>query len=284
MDKERLIRKYKEIIEEKAERIVQDKDFEKLSNKKFTKDEREVFYEILKEFDNIGAFSIGEGNYKYILLRYYDEKSENINRKDAILEANQLYINGRYDEVIEKLKPLLYSGKPPYYIFQKIGLAHMKNGNLEEAIKYLRIADISTEEVDFSQLIEELKNQIQNIENENEPFITINMNDDYYGVRNFDQINDYVLLNNTDVESACKALDISKEQTDIVKLIYAKKYYMQSNVQKGDEFLKSIAKDKNKTDNVKYLYQTIVNNRKLYLNKPTPSKILSLTIKPATNR
>ena len=105
-----------------------------------------------------------------------------------------------------------------------------------------------------------------------------------YGIENFDEINEFICDSKLDVETACNKLNISREETDIIKLIYARKFYTQGNKEKGDLFLKVVEKTKNKSKLVQKILDEIRKNKKLYKAKSSDQKVLSLTIMPTPKK
>ena len=284
----------KELVDEirqRASDIQKTKGFEMFRNYMLTKSKRQQIYRVLEEFDHVDGLAIGDGNSKanskYLVFRYHDDELPEIDRKEVIKEANELYKNKEYEKAIEKLRPLLYEGKPPHYLFHKLGISYMKLNKLDEAIMFLTLANASSSEINLGHLIARLnKIKQNNLKNSGSIIVTtpafkeFDDNDRFYGIENFEQINDYIELYNVDVETACEAFNMSEEDTDVVKLIYAKLFYIQSNPDKGNQFLKSIERKKGKTQKVMSIYQNVINNKKLYLRRPVPAKLLSLQIKP----
>lgn len=90
---------------------------------------------------------------------------------------------------------------------------------------------------------------------------------DFYGIENFDTINSIVAETKLDVESVCKKLNMTSEQIDLVKLIYAREFYILGEYHRGDIFLNSVDKSKNKTKRVIKLCSEIRKNKSFYKNR-----------------
>ena len=103
----------------------------------------------------------------------------------------------------------------------------------------------------------------------------------HYGIENLDEITSYILECGLDVESACKELDMTDEQIDTIRLIYAREFYSQGNYEKGDQFLNSVEKSKNKTKFTSKLFEEVRRNKRFYINRPNEnSQKLVLTLQP----
>ena len=102
-----------------------------------------------------------------------------------------------------------------------------------------------------------------------------------YGIENLDEITSYILKSGLDVETACKELGMTDEQIDIIHLIYARKFYSQGDYEKGDQFLKTVEKSKNKTKFTLKLFEEVRSNKKFYINRVNKdSQKLVLTLQP----
>jgi hypothetical protein len=112
-----------------------------------------------------------------------------------------------------------------------------------------------------------------------------NMND-YFGFDNFREINDYIVESGLDLESACEKLEMTPEEINILRLVYAREYYIFSNFTTGDLFLSTVEKSKDKTPEIKRLIKEIRESRKFYqtrtLTAPRPT-VLVLKPKKCSN-
>ena len=72
----------------------------------------------------------------------------------------------------------------------------------------------------------------------------------------------------------------SDDEINIIKIIFAKKYYKQGDTSKGDEFLKAAKQSEKKSVFVLGLIKEVQANKKLYTyQKETSGQILSLNFK-----
>lgn len=199
------------------------------------------------------------------------------------------YREGNYDVCITEYLKLLQFGQPKAITYAKLGLAYMKKHDKDKAIDYLTVAtELNKQEdgkLDFTELISNLNGSISP-ENK-KPYFKMtteefgNDIENYYGIENVDEITSYILECGLDVESACKELGMTDEQIDTVRLIYAKKFYSQGDYEKGNQFLSSVEKSKNKTKFTSKLIEEIKRNKRFYINRTSEnSQKLVLTLQP----
>lgn len=73
----------------------------------------------------------------------------------------------------------------------------------------------------------------------------------------------------------------NSEETEIIKLIYAREYYRAGFIKKGDEFIKSVERSTVKTNFINKLLEEIRENKKSYNLKDQEKDIeLSLFLRP----
>lgn len=82
------------------------------------------------------------------------------------------------------------------------------------------------------------------------------------------------------LQDACTSLGYSDDEINIIRIIFAKKYYIQGNASKGDEFLKAAIQSEKKSMFVLGLIKDVQANKTLYTcQKETEGQILSLNFK-----
>lgn len=239
---------------------------------------------IANKYSDISSFIIGDDDKSQVVLRYNPYLDDPVSVQNLITKGNLAYKEGNYDYCIECYLQLLRFGTPSILVYVKLGSAYMRKYDKEKAIEYFSIAThLSKEEngeFDFTELIENLKCSIRKPKFEMQ--ISDFTNDDkYYGIENIDEITNYIMTSNLDVESACEKLGMNIEQIDIIRLIYAREYFSHGYNAKGEEFLKVVEKRKNKSLFVKKILDEIRKNKKIYSNRPSENSWqLKLTLKP----
>ena len=259
---------------------------------------------LVSNYEDIIAFVIGEGKNRQIVLRYKLGGSEKLDIKQLTELGHELYLKQKYNECNQLYLKLLREliDEPKSYVYFRLGLINMKLKNKQLAIDYFTVASfvakkelasnkLSSNEIDkiskmalgSLELLLKLKGEIPSYD---KPKVKMKEEDfnyydvsQFYGIDNFDEINTFIMSSGLDVESACIQLGMSSEQIDIVKLIYAREFYLGGLFQHGDIFLNSVEKSKNKTKYVIKLLNDIRKNRRFYQNREgREPKKLSLSI------
>lgn len=275
-EKEFIAKKYEELTEKKGIILLRPMDGARIDR----------IFEMIEDYPDMVAFVIGEGNQQQVVLRYKPVIDEYVDGKNLINLGNQAYKDGNYNECIENYLQLLQLfDEPRSVVYSKLGLAYMKKWQIPLAIDYLTIATALAKkekvDFDFSDLIAKLKGDIP--QEDAKPRFRMTQKDfdysdvnNYYGIENFNEINSYIVESGLDVESACEQLGFTPEETDIVKLIYAREFYTQGNYDKGDLFLKSVERSKNKTKETIRIFEEIRKNKRFYQNRQgeNPTKLV----------
>ena len=126
-------------------------------------------------------------------------------------------------------------------MYFKTGLCYLRLHQKRKAIDYITVANSvclkNYDKNDYSDLILSLRGEISR----NERKTVFNTNYDFFeekniDIDNFDEINNYICESGLDVNSACLQLGLSKDQIDIINLVYAKKFFELGNEEKGKLF------------------------------------------------
>jgi len=253
-----------------------------------TKERRKKIYDIANKFPNLDAFSIGEGNVKQIVLRYkYFDKNKNYN--ELLSLAKNAYYEKKYTECINYYLELMTFSYVKPFIYAKLGMAYLKNGNKLKAIDYFTVAtELSKNDpkpFDFKDLITTIECGMMP-KDEQKPNFEIkpsffNNSDHNFDIPNFDQINNLAIELNLDIESTCEKLGMSNEQICLVKILYAIRYYTQGNYKQGDMFIKAVEQTPNKSLKVIKALEEVKAKKKFYTYRAKEeSKVLKLNIKP----
>jgi len=278
----------KEFVEKQHKKLLNDKGIIILNT---MAEGREKF--IIDQADrylDMSVFTIMDHGKKRIVLKYNDLDYEDFDEKILISEALDDYRNGNYEDCLNKeIKILETSTDQKSANYSLIGLSYMKLFKIDEAIKYLTVANYLAKQEnsgkDFGDLLLRLRDEIDyddikpRVKMRQSDFINDNVN--FYGIKDFDKINEYICESGLDVETACQNLNMTEEDIDIVKLIYAREYYTLGNKEKGELFLKSFERSKEKTNKTIKIYNYIQKSKKFYKSRfeGTPRQ-LSLKLIP----
>lgn len=280
-EKRFIAKKYEELLEKKGIILLRPMDDDRI----------DLIFEIIEEYPDMVAFVIGEGNNQQVVLRYKPVIKEYVDVKSLSNLSSQTYKEQKYSECIKiNLQLLQFFDEPKAVTYYRIGLSYMMQRKTALAIDYLTIANALAKKEkldnDYTDLIARLKGEIP--KEDAKPFFRMTQSDfdyrdvnNYYGIENFSEINAYILETGLDVESACEQMGLTSEETDIVKLIYAREFYIQENNDKGDLFLKSVERSKNKTEKIREIFEEVRNNKRFYPNRQgDTSTELIFSLKP----
>lgn len=277
----------KEFIASKREELINGSGMVLL--RPMNKERRAEIHQIVKTYRDVASFSIGDGDDRRIVLRYKPYIPEKINISKIIKDGNDFYAKGQYESALNEYKKLLQFGNPPTMTYAKMGLIYLKIARKDKAIDFLTVATKLSKErketIDFSDFIYKLQGKIS--DEDIKPKVIMKEKDfkndlvDNYGISCFQEIDNYVSVSNLDVETACRNINLDEENINLVKLIYAKKFYSQRNFDKGDEFINSVEKSENKNQKVIDALVQIKSNKKFYsYREKQEEKFLSLSLKP----
>lgn len=267
VEKRLIAKKYEELVENKGIILLEPMDEDRIN----------IILNIVDEYNDMVAFVINNDDKKQVVLRYKSEINEYFDERSLINAGNDAYENHNYDDCINtflQLLQLVDETKSLNYV--KLGITYMKKHDHAKAIDYLTVATALArqehKDIDFSDLILRLKGGVE--QDTIKPRIKMNQQDfdysnidNFYGIDNFNEINSSIMDSGLDVESACQQMNIASEKIEIIKLIYAREYYIHGNYERGDLFLNSVIKSKNKTKEITKLLEEIRRNKKFYQNR-----------------
>lgn len=275
-------------IEKKHSELIKNKGI--IILKPTSKDRTDFILDEADKYIDMSVFPIVDDGEIRVVLKYNDIYYEDFNIKSLIDEAMDDYKNGRYDESLKKqLKILETTPGKKSTNYAMIGLSYYRLFKKDKAIDYLTIANHLAKQEnnpkDYGDFLLKIKGQIA--EEDSKVFVKMKQSDfrndnvKFYGIKNFDKLNDYICNSGLDVETACRKINMSDEAIDVVKLIYAREYYTLGNNKMGELFFRSYEKSEHKTKKTKSIYKYIQQSKKFYKIrfKGTPRQ-LSLKLIP----
>lgn len=251
------------------------------------KEKRDLIHEYVSGFDDIASFNIGQDDKRRVVLRYKPYVREYVNIMDTATDARRFYKKGQYNEAAECYELLLKIGKPRDITYGGYGLTLLKLHRKNEALDYLKIATIISKDnngkLDYTDLIEHIEYPLDK-ENK-KPKVVVK--EDEFEDKNkttLDEelLNDLIGLTSEGEISlidACKKLNLSDEDTNYIKLLYARDCYYLDKNNEGDLYFKQVEKSKAKDKRVKALYKEILVNKKYYHNRLNSDKDQLIFIK-----
>lgn len=245
--------------------------------------------EILKVFSKIRSikcFYIDEGLNRKLVIRYCPYNQEKISV--AKIKADAAYDNHQYHAAIKEYKKMLSLKDLYSNIYAKIGLCYYHLNDISKAIEYVSVAnDIIKKEnfkaYTFDSLLERLTNLSDDTEYKprfNDLEYDFDFEDDNFGLGDIQDITDFMVQTDLDVESACKILLIDNEKMNILRLVYAKNFYTIKEFELGDKFIKVVEQSDIKTEKVLKILKEVKLNKKVYGKKYNENLSYSLKLKP----
>ena len=283
-DKNYISKLHDKLLEEKGILMLRPMDDDRIQN----------IMKLLEEYPDISGLIIEERSKKQIVLRYKSNNYESQNIRQLMNLGNESYKKKEFTKSENYyLKLLKILKEPKSYNYYKLGLIYMMKRNQKKAIDYIKVAtylskiEQNGKEDEYASLLYRLMGEIEDkdekpvIKEKNAYFDFDDINNNY-SIDHFDEIHSLILESNKDVETACKDLGFSEEKINTIKLLYAREFYMQGNLEQGDLFLKSVEKRKDKSKEMNKIIEEIKRNRKFYQNRQNKDKKeLSLLLKPS---
>lgn len=213
----------------------------------------------LNYYPELSSYVLENGEYYDLFLRYRKlGTKENIG--GIIESAYKAYCEEKYQKCIGKLLLVLRKAAcPSGEVYGLLGLAYGSIGDEEKENDYIRLSNYILEDKKYNivdikkteeRVEEKMKNNKKNNYNQFNYKSERNVHIDGLSLPNIDEIIDYIESKHIDLETAGKELHLTNEQTDIIKLIYAREFYKQGDIEKGNYYLNSVEKTSGKTSDV----------------------------------
>ena len=250
---------------------------------------KERVAKILKDlinYHNIEGIVIDNG--KTIVLKY--SKTKDINNKipKMLKKANKLSAKKETKEALHLYLEILKFENTSSIVYSKLGLCFFGLKSYDKAIEYFNIAmELGKKEgkvYDFHSLINSLQGKIQ--KDEIKPIFKpkdneFNFEENYnFGLGDISEITDAIILMELNVDEACQKLLINREETELIKLVYAREFFSKGEIKLGEKFLKAVEQNENKTPRVVAALEEVKRSKRMYINKKENTLELSLKLKP----
>lgn len=254
-----------------------------------TKEKVAKILKALINYPDISSIIIGEG--KTLVLKYSPYIDSKNKVPGMMKKANLLFSEKEIEDALKIYLDVLKNDDIKATTYSKVGLCFVELRNYTKAIEYLTIAmEIGKKEkkiYDYHALITKLQGKLSaedikphyNIKNLD--FTNKQVN---FGLGDLTEITKKIIESGLDVESACISLGISSENTELIKLVYAREFFSRGEDEIAKKFLKSVEQSDNKTSKVIKALKETRSNKKIYLNKKETTMSLSLKLKPKKNK
>ena len=237
---------------------------------------------------DIRPISVGEEPERRIALRYKPIIEEQYNVKELLDKAKECDAAGEYEESIDNYELILKIGQPKAFTYSRYGRALLHVGRNKEAIDCFKLATILSKtngdgKYDFTNLIESIecpstrenrKPKVEVKESEFESKKETVLPDEIIRA-----LVDLCSDGKTKLVDACKQLNMSEEDINCAKLLYAIDCYYIGNDSVGDSYFKQVEKSKAKDERVKKLFRDIQRDKKYYRNRLDSEKSQLVLIK-----
>ena len=194
-----------------------------------------------------------------------------INTKEITDKAESAYLTGSYDEAIRESKKLILVTRPNSYTFSRLGLAYAKKKEISKAIETLKIAKgLSINENQklssgYDSIISDLEEVLENSNYENSPsYDLITEVDSNYVINNFDNISESIANTGLGISDACILLGIKGEALNIMRLLYARKFYSEGQPRIADAFVRIVEASDCETSLTNEIKEEVCSCKNLY--------------------
>ena len=223
----------------------------------------------------------------------YSDIIEIINelKKHRYLNSNEMYIYMLTESIINikntRIIPKVTITNTKYLYDAIKGNNFVKAKELNQEYLIKKSKDISIDPVNI--LLEKINNLILQIKLEpiEEDNVEIEMNE-HIEINNIDESTNkellfaeeiayYIKSENLSIDYARKYLGIIPSQILLIKLIYARDYFIEGLDELGNRLLKEVEKSKDKTDEVNRFLNEIRRDKKFYKNRDNTIKVRRLT-------
>ena len=207
-------------------------------------------------------------------VKYFNK----INYQELKRMADKAFSKHDTDSAIKLYEILLLLSKPEKHVYARLGLLYLAQNNIYKALIFLKIAtglsnNTSHKKYDFTDLIDKITGKKKLEEKTEKPFIPMSIDDfnndlnEYYGLENVRDVAILLEYQGMNIYMACAALNINDEDKNIITLILARDCYARGDMDLGDEFILIVEKSKNKSKQVKKLFEELRRDRLFYKNR-----------------
>lgn len=229
---------------------------------------------VIKEANSKGIKSVIIGDDKNKKLVLVKSTKVDENEMTKLLEKLEQYIKkSNFTNALTTIQKII-SGSPKLNVTLMIKYTIILNelGMKKSALEAFRISKtLGAEEnfdYNFNELLISITGKPEEKEEDKLTFMQIvHFDKDYEDL--FDMVALKVSDDNISVTKACTTLGFDTFSTGIVLLIYAKKYYMQHDEKKGNEFMEKFNRLPGKDAKLREYSQNLKSMKNVYLNRAT---------------
>ena len=216
---------------------------------------------------------------------YLKPFNDSYTKKYDVGDAYSLYYSKHYNEALDKTISCIKGTNNIVFLtrlYRLLGMIYLQLSNLSLAIYYSSFALELAIQSENEYLIKDAMELFFKVKNE------YNQNEEAKKITNF-TLKDFEEEHNEDlekiawliagtkfkIESLQKRFNLSQEDMQIINLILAKEYYIQSDYTKGDYYFKLVEKSNGKTSKVKKMMMDIQSKKQFYKNRIEEARVLT---------
>ena len=272
MNQDELYSRIREFLEEQKKYLESTGGVSKISN--LSLQEVNNLELIIFDYPELEYFLLeNEETYDVFLRRKY--LSSKIDIGSTINAAKNAYRNMNYKSSLSKLLLILKKAAcPKSEVYVLTGLSYINLGKEEKGIDYLRLANYIEGKKDYNNVdLNEVRERVEESMKEFKKSSSYNQYNvdmdrqvhiDRLSLPNLDKIIKAIEVNFYDLATAGKKFNLTDEQIDFIKLIYAREFYKQGEIEKGDYYLKSVEESSGKTSDVTRLCLEARTNKRFF--------------------
>ena len=232
---------------------------------------------------NIISIVDESNNQRYVVINknYNSSVKGDLNKADELFNKEKYYLAiGEYTKVIETTDDY------PDYIYYNLTKALINVRDIKRALMYCRLAFNAEKDINKQSELIELAKKLKSAKDKadlhyEDHKMDFSKDEEKETPLDFSTINDYIIASKLDVTTAGHELELSEDDINIIKLLYAREYYKAHTEQIADLFIKSVTKSKNRSNEVNALLDKINKAKALYKKHPATNDYnLPFDIKP----
>lgn len=229
---------------------------------------------ISKNYEDMLGFLLTIDDVSTMLLK--KQSQERIELKPLRQAANKDYTKQHYNSCINKFKTVITTQKTLNpYDFTRVGMAYLKKMKMEQAYKFLSIGEAlksKNNKSDYSAILQDIRSDLSMVCDNNYPNDVL----DPKTMQKIEEVSSLIRQSGCHVDEACKKLNLSSEEINLVNLVCARDSYLDNQEEAGNQYLKMVEKSPNKAESVKTFLKHVRDNKKFYLKNRNTAKQLIL--------
>ncbi|MBQ2873463.1 MAG: hypothetical protein IJE89_05640 [Bacilli bacterium] len=236
---------------------------------------RKILIRLAGSIEELSVGSAGVKEPKNLVIRRINKELKTDNERKLIDDALKLYLSKEYNIALMIYLRLLTSMElANSKICEMIGLCYLHLNELDESLKYLRYSKqlqkkFLTNRFGIDKIIDLLEQEPNDGVKQKIDTLLTKYDDEVinFNIQKLEEIASYMKENNMTFEEGIEKFELVPMQVLIIKLIYAKYYYMEGMTLSADKLLQEVEKTKNKSQPVVTLLNEVREKKIFYQNQ-----------------